>query len=125
MEGYVDQVIQVINAFQVLIVSFCVAIPKFTKDVEIFTILLGNIVDEILHKEGVDVFDRIQTETFYTSRFDKPVSPLIEIFYNLGMFEIDIGVHEVIVVSILIVYQISMSPTFVVPLDLVDPILIT
>ena len=41
------------------------------------------------------------------------------------MFEIDIGVHEVIVVSILIVYQISMSPTFVVPLDLVDPILIT
>ena len=125
MEGYVDQVIQVINAFQVLIVGFGVPIPKFTKDVEIFTIFFGNIVDEILHEEGVDVFDRIQTKTFYTSRFDKPVSPLVEIFYNLGMFEIDIGVHEVIVVSVFLVYQISMSPTFVVPLDLVDPILIT
>ena len=71
------------------------------------------------------MFDRIQTEAFYTSRFDKPFSPLVEIFYNFGMFEIDIGVHEVIVVSVFLVYQISMSPTFVVPLDLVDPILIT
>ena len=77
------------------------------------------------HEEGVDVFDRIQTKTFYTSRFDKPFSPLVEIFYNLGMFEIDIGVHEVIVVSVFLVNQISMGPTFVVPLDLVDPILIT
>ena len=71
------------------------------------------------------MLDGIQTETFYTSRFDKPFSPLVQIFYNLGMFEIDIGVHEVIVVSVFLVYQISMSPTFVVPLDLVDPILIT
>ena len=71
------------------------------------------------------MLDGIQTETFYTSRFDKPFSPLIEIFYNFRVFEIDIGVHEVIVVSILLVHQIPMSPTFVVSLDLVDPILIT
>ena len=71
------------------------------------------------------MLDGIQTETFYTSRFDKPFSPLIEIFYNLRVFEIDICVHEVIVVSIFLVHQIPMSPTFVVSLDLVDPILIT
>ena len=82
-------------------------------------------MDEILHKEGVDMLDGIQTEALNLCRFDKPFSPLVEIFYNLGMFEIDIGVHEVIVVSVFFVYQISMSPTFVVPLDLVDPILIT
>ena len=71
------------------------------------------------------MFDCIQTESLNPCRFDKPFSPLIEIFYNLGMFEIDIGVHEVIVVSVFLVNQISMGPTFVVPLDLVDPILIT
>ena len=125
MEGHIDQVIQVVNAFQVLIVGFGVPIPKFTKDVEIFTIFFGDIVDEILHKEGVNVFDGIQTEALNPCRFDKPFSPLVEIFYNLGMFEIDIGVHEVIVVSVFLVNQISMGPTFVVPLDLVDPTFIT
>ena len=121
VESYVDQVIQVINTFQILIVGLFIPIPKLAKDVEIFSKFFSDIVDEILHKEGVDVFDGIQTETFYTSRFDKPFSPLIEIFYNLGVFEIDIGVHEVIVVPILIVHQIPMGPTFIVPLDLVDP----
>ena len=125
VEGHIDQVIQVVNAFQVLIVGFCVAIPKFTKDVEIFSIFFGDIVDEILHKEGVNVLDCIQTEALNPCCFDKPFSPLVEIFYNLGMFEIDIGVHEVIVVSVFLVYQISMGPTFVVPLDLVDPTFIT
>ena len=71
------------------------------------------------------MFDCIQTESLNPCCFDKPFSPLVEIFYNLGMFEIDIGVHEVIVVSVFLVNQISMGPTFVVPLDLVDPTFIT
>ena len=85
----------------------------------------GDIVDEILHKEGVDVFDRIQTEAFNTSGFDKPVCPLIKIFYNLRVLEINISIHEVIVVAVFLVDQISLSPTFVVSLDLVDPTFIT
>ena len=71
------------------------------------------------------MFDRIQTEAFNTSRFDKPVCPLIKIFHDFRVLEINISIHEVVVVSVFLVYQISLGPTFVVPLDLVDPILIT
>ncbi len=44
----------------------------------------------LLLKKGVNV--RIQTENLSIQSF-KPFSPLVEIFYNPPMFEIDIGVH--------------------------------
>ncbi len=60
----------------------------------------------------------IATASRPTGRSDKPVSPLVE-FSNLGMFEI-MSAYISVVVSILIVYQISRL-NLCCPLDLVDP----
>ena len=60
-----------------------------------------------------------------TSRFDKPFNPLIEIFYNLRVFEIDIGIHEVIVVSVFPCLPDLHEPNLCCPLGFGDPILNT
>ena len=71
------------------------------------------------------MFNRIETEAFYPSSFDKPFCPLVEIFNHLWVFEVDIGIHEIVIVSIFVVNQIILSPAFVIPLNLVDSTFIT
>ena len=70
------------------------------------------------------MFTRIETEAFYPSCFNKPFGPLVEVFDHFWVFEVDISVHEVIIVAVFAVDQIILCPTFVVPLDLVNPTLI-
>ena len=40
----------------------------------------------------------------YTSAFNKPMSPVVEILDDFGVLEINIRIHEIVVVTILIVH---------------------
>ena len=62
----------------------------------------------------------IQTETSYTSRFHKPVSPVIEVLDDFRMLKVQVSVHEVVVVAVFVIDQFLVCPTFIVSLDQVN-----
>ena len=74
--------------FKIVQIGFLVRIPKFTKNIEIFTVFFLHITDKIAHEERVNVLNGIQAETSYTSRFHEPVSPVIDILDNFRMLKV-------------------------------------
>ena len=59
MEADIDKVKAFFNLFEIVKVCILVWIPEFSENIEVLSIFLFDVTNEITHKEGVDMLDCI------------------------------------------------------------------